>query len=418
MSQLKVVHISTYAHGGAGTSAYRVHEALLENNIDSSFLCLDTNDKFNFKSCFQMAKPTYSLWQRVSRKILQYTTRYSIFRNIHPQNYFQYKLKKIHTLLDCEFVSLPFSNYNILEHPLVKKADIIHLHWTAGLLDYPTFFRKNTKPVIWTLHDMNSFRGIFHYEDDEVRNEDVSSALNEQVIKLKEKAIRNRKFKLQIVGPSKWILNKATQGKMFGKLEGKNIGYSLNTDVFANKINKELKQKLQIPETNIVFLFVAQNVENKRKGFQLLIEALHQLKHTNITLLVIGESIELDIPSLDIRKIGRIIEDEILRDYYSMADAFIIPSREDNLPNVMLEAMACGIPVLSFNVGGMAEVIQNGYNGLKAEKIGVNELGNILNGFIKTKDEFNANAIREFAVQHFSSKIIADKYREAYESIL
>jgi glycosyltransferase involved in cell wall biosynthesis len=116
--------------------------------------------------------------------------------------------------------------------------------------------------------------------------------------------------------------------------------------------------------------------------------------------------------------LGNINEDTLLRDYYSVADAFVMPSREDNLPNVIVEAMACGTPVLSFNVGGMAEIIRDGFNGLKAYKTEPKALSNIMNKFIETKKEYSSRLIRNYALENFSNSIVAEKYKQVYQSAL
>ncbi|MDR2993391.1 MAG: hypothetical protein LBV11_06090, partial [Bacillus cereus] len=66
-----------------------------------------------------------------------------------------------------EIASIPFSSYRLENHPLIKEADIIHLHWIAdNFLNYPTFFKNIKQPIVWTLHDINPFRGIFHFDGD------------------------------------------------------------------------------------------------------------------------------------------------------------------------------------------------------------------------------------------------------------
>ena len=415
---IKVVHISTSANGGAGIAAYCIHEALLKNNIESHFICLDTYDKQSLKSFSKIEKPKYSLIKSAQRKLLRLLTKYTGSLKMYPQYYFQTKLKKAYPLNISDRVSLPFSEYNILKHPAVINADVIHLHWVSDLLDYRSFFLNNKKPVVWTLHDMNPFQGIFHYKEDELRNDKISSTLNKYVHAIKLKAIKHRKCKLTIISPSQWLLKSATQNSIFKNVPGYNIPNTINTELFFPSRNKQLREKLNIPEENTIFLFVSQFVNSYRKGFDLLCEALAQLKSSKITLLVIGHTDDLLIKGIDIKILGSIHDNKTLRDYYSLADAFIIPSREDNLPNVLLEAMCCGTPVLSFNIGGMTEIIQDGFNGLKANKIDVRELVNVIKQFIKTKKEFSADAIHKFALQNFSNNIIAQKYIEVYKSLL
>ena len=84
----------------------------------------------------------------------------------------------------------------------------------------------------------------------------------------------------------------------------------------------------------------------------------------------------------------------------------------------MLESISCGTPVLSFNVGGMAEVIQDNVNGLKSPVLTSEGLKKIMEQFVEDKARFNASAIRNFALENFSSKGIADKYTAVYRDML
>ena len=87
----------------------------------------------------------------------------------------------------------------------------------------------------------------------------------------------------------------------------------------------------------------------------------------NVESLVFGNDKELEINA---RFFGKINDEEKLALLYSAADLFILPSKEDNLPNVMLESIACGTPVIGFDIGGLSDVIKNYKTGyLYVEKI-------------------------------------------------
>ena len=150
---MKIVHISTSDKGGAGIAALRLHKGLLQQNVDSSFLSLfgsgtgETNSEFNINPSVQLSN-----LQKIKRKFGLPVTQ--VERNLRM-------LKGIKG--DYEIFSFPFSDFQIEQHPLVQSADIINLHWVAGLINYPSFFKFIKKPVVWTLHDMNPFMGGFHY---------------------------------------------------------------------------------------------------------------------------------------------------------------------------------------------------------------------------------------------------------------
>lgn len=422
VENIKIVHISTSATGGAGTAAYRIHEALVKDNINSHFLSLDEKLPNEFIKCFSLNKSIilfkkFPLLFIIYEKIIwRYKYHFRVFKT--KQEKIKMELSKIYPQIKCDYVSLPFSEYNILNNSLVKKADIIHLHWTAGMLDYPSFFKKNKKTIVWTLHDMNPFQGIFHYKEDENTNKHLTHNLDEKILKLKQNCIINSLAQISIVSPSKWLLNNSKNSEIFSSLKNQCIHNPLNVDLFCPSETSQLKILLKIPEENTIFLFVAENVNNKRKGFDLLIDALKSFEDQKITLLVIGNLQNRIEINLDIKILGSIKNVTLMQQYYSIADAFILPSREDNLPNVMLESMACGTPVLAFNIGGMADIIIDGFNGLKAYNMEPAGLINIIDRFIKTKKQFVKKDIQNFANENFSNKKISSRYIELYNSLI
>jgi glycosyltransferase involved in cell wall biosynthesis len=417
---IRVVHISTYHKGGAGASAFRVHNALLKSGVDSHFICLDSHS--DNASCSKPPLKTEPLkknnWFDILAKKIKWRLKHHF--NINTQSKRENITRQFKILspeFKCEIATLHFSNYDILKDPFVQKADIIHLHWVAEIIDYPVFFKQNKKPVVWTLHDMNAFQGIFHYKDDEERNKSIALSIDRKVRTLKRYCIKNNKAPLSIVAPSKWLSGAAKKSKIFKNVNGYCIPYALDTVVFNRRSTEGLRSSLNIPTDHTIFLFVAKRTNNHRKGFDFLIDSLKKINHETITLLIIGNSDYAD-SHLNIIRLGSINDELNLSNYYSLADAFIIPSREDNLPNVMLESMACGTPVIAFNVGGMAEIIKDGFNGLKAGKINAVELSGVIEKFIRSKETFSSEAIRNFALENFGQKIIARKYEEVYENVL
>jgi glycosyltransferase involved in cell wall biosynthesis len=370
------------------------------------------------KGTVKMERQSYSFFERIQRKLKRLSANFIYAGSFNYREYLQHILANMRPSLECEIVSLPFAEYDLLSHPAVKNADIIHLHWVAGFLDYPSFFNHNTKPIVWTLHDMNPILGIYHYKEDEERNTMIAGDLNKKVFELKKKAVWQNKTRMVIVSPSHWLFEEAKQNSLLRPSSFYEIPYTLDTNIFTIKNKEELKKQEQIPEDHTVFLFVAQNIHTYRKGFDILTDALNKLDHAGITLLIIGYGEDVDIPGFNCIKLGIIQDNEKLSSYYSMADAFIIPSREDNLPNVMLESLACGTPVISFNVGGMAEVIKDDFNGIKAIAVNADSLKKALEKFIDNKNGFSAKEIRRHVLDHFSGKLVASKYMNIYKELL
>ena len=425
MSTLKIVHLNTSFRGGAGRAVNRLHKALLKNDVQSSviyfdsFLDLTANLSTKSTKYFLFVPARLNTFlQRQKKNFLLILKQYLGFLILGYKERRIGLFNKIYGGLDCEFASLPFSDYNILNNPLIKEAHIIHLHWVAGMVDYESFFKFNDKPIVWTLHDMNPFQGIFHYKEDELRNFQISGKLDFRLKELKETAISKRKSDVFVVSPSNWLLNESKKSKAFAAVNGLCIPNTIDTNLFTFQYRNGFKKNNNIPENNFVFLFVANSVKIHRKGFDLLIESLNNIKSVSFTLLVLGAN-EISFPiGLNIIYLGIENDDNNLINYYSVSDAFILPSREDNLPNVMLESLACGTPVIGFSVGGIKEHIVDYKTGLLAKEVNAQALTQVIEGFCINKHRFDREYIQNYAIENFGERLIANKYKNLYNDIL
>jgi glycosyltransferase involved in cell wall biosynthesis len=175
--------------------------------------------------------------------------------------------------------------------------------------------------------------------------------------------------RLRIVSPSKWLLNESLSSHLLGKFETSVIPYGLDTEVFQPRNRDFCRATLGIPLNCSVILFAAASFSSPRKGFNHLIDALwHSKSDLPLFLVSLGgggdKSFKLPIPGIHIPH----VENEgLLSLIYSASDVFVAPSMQDNLPNTILEAAACGIPSVGFNVGGIPEIIRPGDTGFLAQ---------------------------------------------------
>lgn len=139
--------------------------------------------------------------------------------------------------------------------------------------------------------------------------------------------------------------------------------FNTQTSAFRDAMRRELK----IAEKDFVILFVSNNWE--RKGLETIIEAISKAGNEKIRLLVVGRGNAKPYISLaEKKKIGldRIIfigRTEDVEKYYGMSDIFVLPSRYEPFANVCLEAMACGLPVITTRTNGASEIITPGKDG-------------------------------------------------------
>jgi glycosyltransferase involved in cell wall biosynthesis len=410
---MKVLHITYSSKGGAGIAALRLHNALQENGIKSAYLSVNLTINFDNKEVddpfFIYIKP--SLFKKIINKIIAIikpTQRYKLIDKIN-------KYKKEAT--GFELFSSPFSTFRVEEHPLIKEADIINLHWVSGLIDYSSFFKNCKKPIVWTFHDMNPFSGVFHYKNDSLNNSTKINNFNKLVKQLQKKNI-NKIKKGAIVSPSKWLLDEADKSGFFPKFKKVTIVNSIDTNIFKIQDKEKLREKYLIPKDEFTVLFVADNINNYRKGFDLLVDSLTYLEKLPMTIITIGQTKSLTNNNIKTISFGKVTEVEKLVEIYGLADVFILPSREDNLPNVILESFSVGLPVISFNVGGIKEHVLPNKTGLISESLTGESLAKEINEFYDKKNEFDASFLRKYAENNFNFKNQSLNYLEVYKELL
>lgn len=404
-SNLKILHINSTGYGGAYRAAFRIHESLQKNGVDSQFITLDQPD---------VLEPVVRKKNFIAQKF-QWRLRHHFNIECDLRRRIYKQLSDL-PVLNCEVASIPVADSQFYNHPLVKNADIIHLHWVSHGFDYIDFFGNIGKPVVWTIHDMNPFMGLFHYEADLARNKSVAGDFDKMILKLKKRILKKFGYPLIAVAPSSWMQQKIRAGRVFKNRKVDLIPYPIDSTRFSPKIKKAVREKLGMLPDAKVLIAVADYTSNYRKGFDLLIDAVKTLPE--VKLLLIGKSEKTDDVPDNVQYSGMIEDDGILSDYYSAADATVIPSREDNLPNVMLESLACGTPVISFKAGGMPDHIHNFKTGLLAEEMTSESLAATIRLFFENQKTFEREGIRKYAKEHFDETLIGEEYKQVYRRCL
>ncbi len=394
-------HITGTVSGGAGRAAWRLHEAMRSENVQSLFFSLDTWTEEDARQ--KKAFPLYSpLPGNLKQRMVSLWRRTLVYPSAATQQSLSAAFEAQRKNWRCETAALPFGNYNLHLLPGLAQADAIILHSVNSVVDLNRFFADFAdKHIIWTLHDMNPFQGMFHYKDDEIRNAALSRELDSDVYGLKKNAYREHQGKFSVVAPSQWLADAAARSDLLGRFPAYCIPYSLNLNIYCIKDRTGIRKKLDIKPEQFVLVFISDNVNNIRKGFDLLLEALHHLSIPDMLLLAIGKKAD-DAADSHVRYVGRVETEAEMAEYLNAADLFVLPSREDNLPNVMLEAFACGCPVVGFTIGGVKEHVRSGLTGLLAEDISGTALASAIQQFFAEKENYSRGQIREYAVQHFN----------------
>lgn len=394
---MKIVHICSSDSGGAGKAALRLHKGLIQSGIDSNFLVISKTTEA--QGVVQYERSLLS--KLITHSCIPYR-----------QNKYKGFIRKL--FRDYECLSFPEAIYDISTSPLIKEADIINLHWVGSCLNYKSFFSKIKKNIVWTLHDMNPFLGIAHYIGDRDRNTE-NSELEEKIRILKRDSIHQAK-NLMIVTLCEWMKKFSMQSEIFSPYEHHIIPNSLDINIFKYRDKQEARRRLGYNSGKPVLMFMSQHTENFRKGYDILSEVI-STNNFDCEFIIIGQG---DPKSFNEKThfLGNITSEERLSMLYAAADAFILPSREDNLPNTMLESLCCGTPVISMPNGGMKENIQDGINGFICKTIDAKGLYDGIATFLENKSIFNNKEIAENAHKKFAPSIQANSYIELYTSLV
>ena len=425
----KIVHLSTYDFGGAGKAAYRLHKGLQKIGLDSTMLVMNKRSKdssvkvlpadYSQSSTRCLDVPTFDSpswdrqWMRWCSLISEYKNR--------PAGLEIFSDASSDTRLDL-----------IQE---IEDADIINLHWVAGVLNYRAAscaFGK--KPIVWTLHDMNPFTGGCHYSGSCRKyinacggcpqlGSDIEGDLSRENWNHKFSAYQT--LNLNIVAPSQWLGQCASESKLISGFPVAVIPYGLPLDIFTPYPKAEIRKAINIPESAKVILFGAASIDNTRKGFHYLLEALNGIPQNgkyDIRVLTFGgvpEGLGMDSKH-PLSHLGHFSDEKQLAYVYSAADVFVIPSLEDNLPNTVVESMACGTPVVGFDVGGIPDMIDHRKNGFLAKP---GDIGSLIEGIdwaMSCSDRgSNISALcRQKAVTKYPLEGQASAYQKLYEQII
>ena len=317
-----------------------------------------------------------------------------------------------------------------------QNADIIHMHWvTKAFLSIEDIARLNA-PIVWTLHDMWPFTGGCHYDLDCERYRSSCGAcpvlgsrrrhdLSQRILYRKHKAWHN--MNMTIVSPSRWLADCARNSSLMHRHRIEVIPNGLDLDQFKPIIKSYARTQLSLqPDVKLILFGSMGPTENSRKGFSYLQSALRQLAVMGWTkqasVIVFGASgparhSESDFPT---RYIEQISDDHSLAALYSAADVFVAPSLQDNLPNTVMEALACGTPCVAFRIGGMPDMIKHRENGYLVEPRNELDLAYGISWVLEDQLRWQqlSEQSRTSVQQNYELTAVAKKYKALYEELL
>ena len=426
---MNINHFNTFPYGGAAAAAKRLHYEMLRKKMHSRFLYHQADRPFDEDATFHSVvfeKTAANHWLEPLAKRFEKSRQRRIYRAY--DRHIAGRKPNLELFSMAELAAKTPLDWNQLQ------ADIMHLHWTAFFIDYPSFFASipDNTPIVWTLHDMNPMTGGCHYSGGcqqfksgcghcpQLTNP-ATEDLSATNFRLKQKSLRRKN--IAVVTPSRWLGELAQQSSIWPDSTSFHVirlGFELEKYQVISK--DKARKQLGLDTDAVLIGFGAEDINNQRKGFQHLLPALEQLKTNRpVECMVFGSGkIPDGFPDMPtVHHFGYIDSADKQAQFYSACDLVVVPSQEDNQPQVGLEAMACGTPVIGFDAGGIGEYVLPERTGLLAHLGDVADLADKM-AILVEQTEFRqqmGKQARQMMTEEFDIKNQTEKYLDLYHSL-
>ncbi len=346
---MNILHLSTeYNLGGSGRAAYRIHSSLIQRGHASRMLV---------SGQVQGTLDAEPIWGTLPWRAADWLAR------------------RATDALSLQYLFLP-SSWRLLGHPWFLAADVVQLYNThGGYFSHSVLgVASRRKPFVWRLSDMWPFTGhcCYSYDCDRwmagcgscpLLADDPALKTDRTALLWRTKRRIYARANVTLVAPSRWIAGLAKQSPLVGHWPVTVIPNGLDLRVFRPISRAAARDVLGLPQDEDLVLFSSVDTQAFRKGGTFVTEAVKALKGKTrkpFRLLVVGNrageweaAVDVPVTAIDIVK-----DDHLLAAVYAAADVFVHPALADNLPNGVLESLACGTPVVAFDVGGVAEAVR------------------------------------------------------------
>lgn len=411
MAELSVVHLCTADRlGGAARSAYKVHSGLRARGVRSRMLVGTrvTNDP-------DVAPVAGGPRRWLDRMAVAATDR-----------------------LSWQYLYVPSSN-RLPRHPWVSQADVIQLYNThGGYFSHRVLPRlARDRPIVWRLSDMWAATGHCAYSGacEKWRSgcrgcpdlatypairRDTAAAL------FRKKDRIYREARPHVVAPSTWIAQIARESPLLGRFELSVIPNGVDAGVFRPVPRAVARDLLGLPGDRPVVLFGAHILDdNPRKGVEHVPEIVRRLSEQHgleFTLALLGEgrAAWADALPVPVVRLGFLADDLSLAVAYAAADLYIHPATHENLPNTILEAASCGVPIVAFDCGGVSDAVVDGAVGFLADAADVEGFAEAAARLLRDRElrERFGRAAREAVLERFTLDRQTGDFLDLYRRLL
>ena len=415
---MKVLIVNTSERtGGAAVAANRLMKALINHGVKAKMLVRDKeSDSLTVTELSRSWRLRWNfLWERFVIFVRCGFSRKHLFE-----------------------IDLANTGTDITRLREFQEADIIHLHWiNQGMLSLSGIRKilRSGKPVVWTMHDIWPATAICHVTLGcrnfttrcrscrllgNSQGDDISTTIWQRKLRMLEGE------NIYYVACSRWLENEAKASALLKGHKVTSIPNPIDTHIYNRYSKEEARQRLGLPQDRRLILFASQRVTTPNKGMDYLIEACRLLGdrtkcQTPYEVVILGGHAEelVELLQLKAHPLGYVNDERRIVDVYNAVDVFVLPSLSENLPNTIMEAMACGVPCVGFKVGGIPEEIDHKRNGYVADYRNAEDLAHGIRWILEESDyeALSRNAIQKVA-HNYSQQNVALRYAEVYQQAM
>jgi len=411
---MRILQLSTFdTRFGAAIAARRLHEALLSSGEECDFL---VNEK---QGHFPRTHAAYTGWARIMARVRRRLD------NL-PLKFYR---RQSNSVFSANWVSSGLPR-RVDEF----RPDVVHMHWCQPNFVPTATLPRMGHPLVWTFHDMWAFTGGCHYSDGcarylgecgacpvlkSTRENDLSRLL----WKKKRDTYRRVRKSLQVVCPSNWMAELARNAPLLEGIPVHVVPNPINTQIFRPTDKIAARRLLGLPEEGPLLLMGAAASYDRRKGFDLLDAALGhyagQADAPTLGLVILGykpDPLSAKSGKLQIHYLDFVSEEQRLSALYNAVDLVALPSREENLSNMLAEALCCGTPCLAFGIGGNGDLISHLTNGYLAKPFDTADMAAGLSWILKNLGDETREPISRVARVKLSYEALVPTFLEIYQA--
>ena len=396
--------------GGAGRAAFKLHRALRAQGVES---LLQVRSKTT-------DSPTVIITLPLLRKAIG-----RVAAELRPH------VMRIQQSANPTHRSPAWYSLGIVNELNTSEADVLHLNFVTGLLSIEDIGRL-TKPLVWRLSDMWAFSGTEHYGDDGPKarwrvgytpasrsSTDRGPDIDKWAWRRKQRAWQRP---IQIVTHSRWLARCVKESTLMHDWPVTIIPTPLDVNQFQPWPKRVARAVLGLPPEAPLILFGAlSGGVDPRKGKDLLEAALPKVhaRLPNAEGVIFGQSEPAKPPRLGLPMhwLGHLHDDATLALAYSAADVMVLPSRQDNLPQTGIESQSCGCPVVTFNVSGLPDVIEDRQTGYLATPFEVDDLAAGIEWVLADPERHErlSRQARARAISHWAPAVVVPQFIDLYK---